>query len=242
MISPAAAYQRNIKERPAMKKEAYLYFNNKYFKDPFIDKGFLDSTERIKGKSIKQFIPGKIYTFRYDPVYKEILDFYDRRPIILCCGEWVAEGTGNRIVTGINLNFLPEIARVNTLEYYYNSVKGDLDQAYKITSETNQVTFIKRAIIVLQDIIKAFNIFNKAGKIGYQFAMRNYIVGQNMSQNVIVEYDDWEWIPFIQTKDIVGKSLSEIYKEYLLERKKLIQKQPPILRPQDKRTYNNRKG
>jgi hypothetical protein len=242
MISPAAAYQENMKERPDMRKEAYKYFFEKYFKDPFVDKGFLDSIERIKGKSLRQFIPGKVYTFRYDPVYKDLLDYYDKRPIILCCGEWIAESTGNRIVTGINFNFLPEIARVNTLEYYYQSVKGDLDQAYKKTSETDQVTFIKRALIVLQDIVQTFNIFNKTGQIGYQFAMRNYIVGDRMSQNVIVEYDDWEWIPFVQTKDVVGRSLGQIYKEYLLERRALAKKQPPILKSEEKRKYNNRRG
>jgi hypothetical protein len=242
MISPAVAYQKNMKERPDMRKDAYKYFFEKYFKDPFVDKGFLDTIERIKGKSIRQFIPGKVYTFRYDPVYKDLLDYYDKRPIILCCGEWIAESTGNRIVTGINFNFLPEIARVNTLEYYYRSVKGDLDQAYKITSETDHVSFIKRALIVLQDIVQSFNIFNKTGQIGYQFAMRNYIVGEHMSQNVIVEYDDWEWIPFVQTKDVVGKPLGQIYKEYLLERKALAKKQPPILKAEEKRKYNNRRG
>jgi hypothetical protein len=30
----------------------------------------------------------------------------------------------------------------------------------------------------------------------------------------LVEYDDWNMIPFIQAQDIMGKSLSEIYAEY----------------------------
>lgn len=242
MVSPARAYQNNLQERPEMKKDAYAYFLNKYFKDPFKDTGFLDTTERISAKNIKFFIPGKIYTFQYDPVHKEFLDYYDKRPIILCCGEWVAESTGNSILTGINLNFLPEIARVNTLEYYYNAVKADIDAAYKKTTDTDQVSFIKRALTALQDIVQSFNIFNKAGKIGYQFAMRNYIIGQNMRSATIIEYDDWQWIPFIQTKEIVGKSLGEIYGEYVKQRGELAQKQPSIIRQKDnkKRKYNNR--
>jgi hypothetical protein len=241
MKSPAKAYQDNKRSNPKMGSEAYSFFFNKYFKDPYQDKGFLDSTERLKAKNLKQFIPGKIYTFQYDPLHKDILDYYDKRPIILVCGQWVAKSTGNTIVTGINLNFLPEIAKVNTLEYYYQSVKDDLDSAYKITTETDQVSFIKRALIVLQDLVQTFNIFNKAGQIGYQFAMRNYIVSDRIKQPVLVEYDDWEWIPFLQTKDIVGKSLGEIQKEYMEQKNALAKKQPPIITSTaKKRKYTNR--
>jgi hypothetical protein len=241
MESPLQLYRKNKKERSDLKKEAYPYFFNKYWKDPFRDVGFLDTTERIKAKSLGFFIPGKIYTFQYNPEYKDILDYYDKRPVILCSGQWTSESTGNVIVTGINFNFLPEIARVNTLEYYYKSVQKDIDEAYKKTSETDQVSFIKRALIVLQDLVQMFNVFNKAGQIGYQFAMRNYIVdAAHMKQVSIVEFDDWEYIPFLQTKDVVGKSLGEIHSLYLKQKGDLAKKQPPILRQSEKRKYNNR--
>jgi hypothetical protein len=241
MESPAKKYQENLRERPEMKKDAYSYFFEKYFKDPFNDTGFLDTTERIAAANLGQFIPGKIYTFQYNPVYKNILDYYDKRPIILVCGQWNA-GTGNTIVTGINLNFLPEIARVNTLEYYYQGVKDDLDVAYKETERTNNVSFIKRAMLILENIVGLFNIFNRAGQIGYQFAMRNYIIGPGtMRQVTLIEYDDWEWIPFIQTQEIVGKSLGEIHKEYLEQKTALAAKQPSITGASGpKRKYTNR--
>jgi hypothetical protein len=240
MESPAAAYNKN-KGDIKMRQGAYMYFFEKYFKDPFKDEGFLDSRERFAAKKIPSFIPGKIYTFQYDPMYKDMLDYYDKRPIILCCGQWDAS-TGNTIVTGINLNFLPEIARVNTLEYYYKSVEEDLNMAYKKTMETDQVSFIRKAIIVLQDVVKMFNVFNRAGQIGYQFAMRNYILGARMQKVSLIEYDDWEWLPFVQTKDIVGKSLKEIQHEYLVQKQELAKKQPPILRgePAKKKKYTNR--
>jgi len=241
MKSPAKAYQDNKRSNPKMASEAYPYFLDKYFKNPYQDKGFLDSTERLQAKNLKQFIPGKIYTFQYDPLHKDILDYYDKRPIILVCGQWVAESTGNTIVTGINLNFLPEIAKVNTLEYYYQSVKNDLDKAYTLTTEKNQISFVKRALIVLQDLVQTFNIFNKSGQIGYQFAMRNYIVSDRIKQPVVVEYDDWEWIPFLSTKDIVGKSLGEIQREYMQQKNVLAKKQPPIITSAaKKRKYTNR--
>jgi hypothetical protein len=241
MESPKQQYQENMRKRPKIKQEAYPYFLDKYIKDPYADNGFLDTTERLSAKTLRQFIPGKIYTFRYDPVYKDILAYYDKQPIILVCGQWIAETTGNQIVTGINLNFLPEIERVNTLEYYYQSVKADLDKAYKESEKNNQVSFIKRALIVLQDITQMFNVFGKAGKIGYQYAMRNYIIGGNMQKVSLVEYDDWQYIPFIQTKDIVGASLGEIHKAYLDSKNQLIKKQPPMMvNPEKKRKYNNR--
>ena len=30
----------------------------------------------------------------------------------------------------------------------------------------------------------------------------------------LVENEDWAYLPFIQTKDVVGKGLNEIYSEY----------------------------
>ena len=240
MESPAVQYQKNLKNSK-MKLEAYPYFQDKYIINPMVDNGFLDTTERITAKTILQFIPGKIYTFRYDPVYKDMLAYYDQQPIILVCGQWTAETTGNQIVTGINLNFLPEIERVNTLEYYYQAVKGDINNANKETSKNNQVSFIKTSLIVLQDIVQMFNIFSKAGKIGYQYAMRNYIVGTNQKKVTLVEYDDWQYIPFIQTKDIVGASLGEIHAAYNNNKNALIKKQPPIITSTGKkRKYNNR--
>lgn len=222
-----------------MKREAYNYFFEKYFKNPLADNGFLDSTERISAANQMQFIPGKIYTFQYEPFYKEILDYYDKRPIVLACGQWVAK-TGNTILTGINLNFLPEIARVNTLEYYVSSMGNDLKQAYDKTQKTNQVSIIPKAYQVLQNTVALNNIFNGAGQIGFQFAMRNYIVsGAHMRQNVIVEYDDWEWIPFLQTKDVVGKSLGEIYTEYTKVKTQL-SKAKPAKEAGTNRKYTNR--
>lgn len=242
MNSPAAAYQSNLKSNPKMRQEAYLYFSDKYFNNPYQDRGFLSMTERFAAKNLKEFIPGKIYTFEYDPIHKDILDYYDTRPIILVCGQWIAESTGNLIVTGINFNFLPEIAKVNTLEYYYQSVKSDLDAAYDKTGKKGEVTFIKRALIVLQDLVQTFNIFNKAGQIGYQFAMRNYIIDSSRIKTpVLVEYDDWDYVPFIQTKDIVGKSLGEIHKEYLEQKTALSKKQPQIISGgKNKRKYTNK--
>jgi hypothetical protein len=243
MESPAKQYQENMKSRPEIKKEAYPYFMDKYIKDPYntSNDALFSTTERISAKTLRQFIPGKIYTFRYDPIHKDILAYYDKQPIILVCGQWVAESTGNQIVTGINLNFLPEVERVNTLEYYYQSVKSDLEKSYSETEKKSQVSFIKRALIVLQDLVQIFNVFGKAGKIGYQYAMRNYIIGGNMQKVSLVEYDDWQYIPFIQTKDIVGASLGEIHKAYNDSKNQLLRKQPPMMMSAEKkRKYNNR--
>lgn len=224
-----------------MAREAYPFFFDKYFKNPFKDTGFLDTTERITAKGLLQFIPGKIYTFQYDPLNKDILDYYDKRPIILVCGQWVAS-TGNTIVTGINLNFLPPIARVNTLEYYFQGVGEDLQKAYEETQKDNKVSIIKKAYEILQSVASLFDVFNRAGQIGYQFAMRNYIVdSKHMRQSVIVEYDDWEWIPFLQTKDITGESLARIYSEYMKQKGVLAKKQPAITGASGKkRKYTNK--
>jgi hypothetical protein len=211
MESPKREYESNIK-KTAFRNDAYPFFNEKYFKDPRKPGFFLwDTNEREQVNKQKLWIPGRIYTFQYDPLYKDMLDYYDRRPIVFVHGVVKAKN-GNDILVGLNLNFLPEKVRVTVLEYFYQQFKNDYAQSGEIVGK---ITIIQRAIQFLKNWLGVQKIFDDQAKVGYQFAFRNYIIsGARMKGATLVENSDWAYIPFLQTKDVVGKGLNEIYSEY----------------------------
>ena len=61
---------------------AYKYFTHKYFR-PIPN----ETSEPIK--RMQMLIPGRFYTYKYDPLYKDKLDFYDTRPIMLCIKTYI---------------------------------------------------------------------------------------------------------------------------------------------------------
>lgn len=61
---------------------------------------------------------GRIYSFVYEPIGKDELPFYDRRPLVLCMNSFVSE-SGHVIEQGFNLHFMtPKIKG-----YFFDSLK-----------------------------------------------------------------------------------------------------------------------
>lgn len=217
MKSPLEIY-KETKNKSEKRKEAFKFFNDKYFKKPWQEYDIFETEERFAVKKLKSFIPGRIYTFQYDPLYKDLLDYYDKRPMVLVHSEFVAKN-GNLIVQGLNLNFIPEFPRVQTLEYFYRTYKSDLDEAEKLANQ-DRPGILKSAWKFLTNWYFTLKIFNQQAKIGYQFAYRNYIVGR-VKQPVIIELEDWEMIPYFVPKEFNGKSVGQVWAEYLKIRPEL---------------------
>jgi hypothetical protein len=210
MIPPKEYYKKNA-GNVKIRNDAYKLFINKYQLRKGDPDGFkLNERAMFKPSSKNFFIPGKIYTFQYDPLYKNRLDFYDTRPIILCHDVFRAEN-GNDIVVGVNLNFLPEKIKVGTLEVFYDNFKGDIEKGEQAASKKS-LFISSRLITQLRNWLSTVKIFSSSN-INYSFAYRQYIMSR-IKLPSLVEYDDWNMIPFIQAQDIMGKSLSEIYAEY----------------------------
>ena len=218
MISPLQAYKEQ-KNKEKLRKESFPFFNDKYFKDPWKEYDFLETEERYDVRKLKTFIPGRIYTFQYDPLYKNLLDYYDMRPIIIAHGTFVAKTTGNIILQGINLNFLPEFARVQTMELFYRTFQSDLEEAEGLV-ERGRVGLLKQAWKYLTDWYFMVKVFNSVGKIGYQWAFRNYIIPR-IKNPVIVELEDWEMIPYFVPKEFKGATPGDVWAAYIKERPEL---------------------
>jgi len=211
MISPLEAYKKESR-KDQLRKDVFTEFNEKYFRRPFEDIGFLETFERIQVRKLKFFIPGRIYTWQYDPLYKDFLDFYDKRPIVLVHSQFVSKA-GNMIVQGLNLNFLPEFARVQTLELFYRIYEKDIKEA-EDSINRDQVGLLKNAWKFLTDWYFTIKIFNEQAKIGYQWAYRNYIVPR-IVQPVAIEIEDWNMIPYFIPKEFQGMPPAKVWSDYL---------------------------
>ncbi|MCK9575598.1 MAG: hypothetical protein WC979_01175 [Candidatus Pacearchaeota archaeon] len=211
MIPPKQYYRENA-GNIQLRANAYKNFIKKYqLGQPDPDGFKLNERINFKHGSSNFFIPGKIYTFQYTPLYKDRLDYYDTRPIILCHDVYRAKGTGNDIVVGVNLNFLPEKVKVGTLQLFYEKFSADINAGEK-AANTKSIFLATKLITALRNWLETIKIFEHAN-IHYGFAYRQYIRSR-IKLSSLVEYDDWNDIPFIKAQDIMGKDLNEIYNEY----------------------------
>lgn len=149
---------------------------------------------------------GEIYTYNYDPKYKDILDYYDTNPLTLIYNSWYAPGTKNHLYTGINLHFLPSKVKLSILEaywqYFYN-LKGN-----------RVMRFLPISYNAFFDVV-----FRRILGVNYSFAIRNYIITRIDNPVMVPDYE-WGKIPFTTGIFMQGATLEEIYKLYYKSKKK----------------------
>ena len=204
---------KDEKGKDALRKEAFKYFEDKYVKNPFQDYWIIEQQERFKAKKLKFFIPGRIYTFAYNPHGQDVLDFFDKRPMIFIIGQYVSSSTGYNIVQGINLNFLPEQAKAVFLDTMINSFGKAYEDADKM-SDKDQLALMQSISSMVTNWYFMTGVFDKKAKVGLQFATRNYDIAR-MIQPVLIEIEDFPMIPYFVPREFSGKSTGYIYQLYL---------------------------
>jgi hypothetical protein len=211
---------KSEKNKDVLRKEAFTYFQDKYVKYPFQDYWIIEQQERFKAKKLKFFIPGRIYTFGYNPHGIDILDFYDKRPMVLIIGQYISQSSGYNIVQGINLNFLPEATKalfLDTMMTHFGNAYEEADQM----SDKDQIALMRSISNVVTNWYFMTSMFDKRAKIGLQFATRNYDIAR-MIQPVLIEMEDFPMIPYFIPKEFQGKSPAFIYQLYLKSKNTII--------------------
>jgi len=213
MENPRITFDKN---RKANKSQEF----NRLFKDMYIfdkkeKRGLGKTNEEKQILKNNQFIPGKIYTYRYDPLYKDVLDYYDTRPIIMVRNTFFAEGTKNWILEGVNFNFLPPQAKVLTLEHFWKHFQNEIEQSEIYAKNDLIYKSISKILYFFSQWKAILSVFEN--KVDYTFAYRNYIIDR-IEDLRYVEYQHWQLIPFLEPKEIIGESLSTIYQLYLQNR------------------------
>lgn len=201
----------NDKDKEQKRKGAFDYFENKYFKNPFKVTELFDPGERVLAKKLKYFIPGRIYTWKYDPKYMDQLPYYDKRPIVLIQGQ-MTTAAGNLIVQGINLNYFPEGSRAQLIGIYEDSFKKDIEEAKALVNK-GQVGILKNAVLNLTNWDFMLKMFDGGGKINLSFGCRNYLLS-NITEPVLIEFGDYDLLPFFIPKDFMGYPPAKVYQLY----------------------------
>lgn len=170
-----------------------------------------DRAQRIpKKKSIQSdsgyFEGGKIYIFKYNnPKTKDIMEYYDRNPIVLSLGQKRIETTGDIHEFGINLNFLPKnvvVNLLNTIEKAFSpTIKYNLENLPDLARKQQHLDLTYRV---------AESILSKKAR---RFAYRSYIPSRTTS-SYVVSFDSWVYVPLLDIKDLEGISLAELLDRY----------------------------
>lgn len=194
------------------KKEADWHFRERYVNK---NKEFNSMVEISEGLNvhtalINGLIPGKVYTYDYNPKWRDVLEYFDRRPLILSLGHFKA---GNTVLEmGINLHFLPPKAVMKIMELtwkvYDLKLRRNIEHLMK--EDWNQVP--------LPLYRNAKKIYDIIGQTNYKFAIRHYLRNR-MKDLQIVEYTDWKYIPLLETKWVMGATRKEIWEMYEEDRK-----------------------
>jgi hypothetical protein len=206
---------------------AFQFFSDKYFKQPFDNYWIIEEESRFEARKLKFFLPGSIYLFQYPkPITKDYLSYFDKRPMVLILGTFIAKTTGRTIVQGINLDFIPEKQKVELLDTYYKVFMKDLLGAEK-DSDKGLVGQAKNLAKYLKDWALLTKVFVDQGKIPLTFTIRNYDM-KGMLNPVLVEIEDWPMIPFYVPREFEGKGPAQVYADYITAKKQEIAKRTPV--------------
>lgn len=140
----------------------------------------------VKWKSKLQ--PGKLYTFKYNPLYKEALWYFDKEPLIISLGE---SDTQN-LFYGINLNYLPKKVKWNITSLIRDKFNYKDKIKYKPFDAHSQKP------VVISDIF-----LRKLKKFGLHFAYRSYYLNR-IKDCYCICYEDWPKALMLNTLNIHG--------------------------------------
>jgi len=151
---------------------------------------------------------GHLYIFEYkDPKYKDVLDFFDTQPLVLCLGQTKSvEYALNNI--GINLHLLPpKVRRLVLFEVW---------QMFRTSFKSNLYSKNQKPTkIYWEDIKKPLE------KYGIDFAIRSYIPPRQ-TNTIEFKQEDWSkaiWLPSAGYSKITAPQLEKKWREHVKKAK-----------------------
>lgn len=128
----------------------------------------ISGTQLLKNDQLSnRVMPGEMYLFIYDPKHKETLPYYDTVPLVLPFRR-LPDG-----FLGINLHYLPYLARFNLLR--------DLNTL----ARDNRLTNDKRLML-------SWQLLNSSSKyLSATACVKHYLNSHLQSRFLKINYDDW---------------------------------------------------
>jgi len=176
------------------------WFNNTYIKQI--------ETPIEKHSPSEMLIPGKIYTFLYDPKTKDRLSFYDCQPMTLILGHLPSKDGKGWNAFGINLSYIPPTTRAAVLDKIITTFNTMI---IKPNMES-----IKRGLQVSQDVMPIeYKLAKRLLKdSGFEFALRSYIYKRMYLFPRIIDYENWWKLTTFTSDYIELLSIRSIYYRY----------------------------
>lgn len=157
------------------------------------------------------FKPGKIYVFRYEhPVTEEKLEVWDANPVVLSIGR--VDG----LDVGINLNYLPQRARLALLNKIYNSYGPKIEAA---EAKNPGVAKEQKPILSMNQV----ELERFVGNLGINYAIKRYVTNLRKSSKV-VSAEGWKYISVLDLAQFKpGNNVRKVqsgYGKYINKKKK----------------------
>jgi len=220
MLSPREEY-KFMKDVNNIRDIAYFTIFEKYLVQNLRgDKKLIeiDSTDQeslIITKNGGYPIPGCTYTFLYgEPDQIQLKfgqkDFIDVAPVVFCMNN--QRGS----FSGINMNMLPERARVQFFESFYKTFKDFFKEKVDELAQNKKLALNKRFIEYMKSGggQKMIKLFNKKDGANFNFGYRQYKI-EKVKRIRMIEYAEWPYIIFYSSKDAFRKmNQAQIHKLY----------------------------
>lgn len=160
-------------------------------------------------------IPGKIYTFGYNPLTPEEkllaqCPAFSFRPINFIIGQRVTKA-GNVVPYGIQLTYIPPRIRIQILDQIIRVFNSQIiDPSLVQIKAGNQPT---RTLPVNWEMMQKM-----LENSGFEYCIRSYRYEAFTTMPQIISYEDWHklcvfTIPFIKTANLLG--IRSVYQKYI---------------------------
>jgi hypothetical protein len=169
-------------------------------------------SERYYQMGLKYFSPIKFYFFGYNHKKPLKNEFYDKFPLVLSLEQRLSENQNTVKEFGINFHFIPRKQRIIILDRIYNRFKYQI-QYNELLIEQGKPQSQKPIKIDYDEIKKLL-----AGT-GFEFATRSYIHSNFLTNPEIITYKDWAKVSMLESQQIKGKSLAQIFQKYQANRR-----------------------
>jgi hypothetical protein len=191
-------------------KEEIITAKNAY--EWFLKESEDKNSKRVEINKDPLLYPGKIYVFKYNAKYKNVLDYWDKHPIVLVLGN--LQGEKGKIVLGLNISWYPPAAR----KYIVETIRKIYSSKYKEAIMKKSYQANSQAPVYLD----LYQLKNFLDQYGFSFALRSYIPGQIIAPKYCICYEDWDKAVLLDQPRIFPElevndpfySLRNIYEEF----------------------------
>ena len=155
-----------------------------------------------------EFTWGKMFKFRYEPMTKDRLSYYDKSPMIISLGK----AQNGKYELGLNLNYFPKQVRYwmvgEIFKYYEQDIIAAADgKNYRRAYEQKEVQM-------------DYELIQKnLGKFGIDFALRQYNIGNTFDLSVVC-YEDWVKMVMCDWNDydpIQENEIQNLYQDFVIK-------------------------